>query len=116
MRCAASTSLVRFSAPSLRCRRRLPSGLEEAVIAQGSTRTACLESRQLRTRPVSDPRRRGPQRGTFPWERRGASMDTLPYVSGGARRADERLLERYADSRDPRLREQLTARYLPLAR
>jgi RNA polymerase sigma-B factor len=43
-------------------------------------------------------------------------MHTLPDVRGGARRADERLLERYADSRDPRLREQLTARYLPLAR
>jgi RNA polymerase sigma-B factor len=37
-----------------------------------------------------------------------------PNASG--RRADAELLRRYADSRDPRLREQLVHRFLPLAR
>jgi RNA polymerase sigma-B factor len=40
--------------------------------------------------------------------------DSRPNISGGQR--DGQLLRRYAQTRDPRLREQLVHRYLPLAR
>jgi RNA polymerase sigma-B factor len=49
-----------------------------------------------------------------PQRRTANAQDLRPNASGG--RGDAELLRRFARSRDPRLREQLVHRYLPLAR
>jgi RNA polymerase sigma-B factor len=51
---------------------------------------------------------------SFPPGQLAQTEDSRPNTSGGQR--DVQLLRRYAQTRDPRLREQLVHRYLPLAR